>query len=322
MKRFEKTKGFIMGLLVASILFGGFTAFAWGVGPRWETIWVAYDNYRIVINGVPFQAVEPNGTVIEPFAFEDRIFAPFEHIARALGMTSNWDQFTNTLHLATAGGGGGFQQQPPQWPEPTPFVPQWPEPTPFVPQWPEPTPHTPQWPEPTPFTPQQPSHGPGGSSFPAGRYTAGSDLPPGRYVLTSDTPGSVIILNNNQRTLINQGLNPAGGPHASGVPTITLSVNHGYDIRLEGFQGSVTFAPAPDHMSNVLTTGVWTVGIHIAEGEYNARPTSHGDRGNLIVTNPDGRSALNELLETSIRVTLTHGQTVRIAALTSVTFER
>jgi hypothetical protein len=150
----------------------------------------------------------------------------------------------------------------------------------------------------------------------------GAELPPGRYVITSVGTGNLNVTTNNGRPVINTELSNTGGPHSSGVPSVTLDLGHGYNVRLSNFQ-NVTFTPAGvAHLTNVLTTGYWTVGVHIAAGEYTARPTTHGDRGNLNILNAAGTTVFTELLETSLRVNLQNGQIVRITALSSVTFER
>jgi len=91
-------KGFIAGFLVAIILVGSITTvFA---AATQKKIDVFYDNYQIVIDGDKFEATDKSG-VIEPFSYNGWIYAPFEHIAKALGKTARWDGNTKTLFLDT-----------------------------------------------------------------------------------------------------------------------------------------------------------------------------------------------------------------------------
>jgi len=95
----KRIQGMIIGFLIATLIFSGiFTAYASNV--RWENIRVAYDNYKIYIDGELFEARDRTG-VIEPFTYNGWIYAPFEHIARALGKNARWESSTRSLYLTT-----------------------------------------------------------------------------------------------------------------------------------------------------------------------------------------------------------------------------
>ena len=94
----HRIQGMIIGFLVATLLFSGvITVFA-APALKWQKIEVAYADYKVVIDGVQFEAKDKNG-VIEPFLYNGWIYAPFEHIAKALGKTASWDGDTHTLYL-------------------------------------------------------------------------------------------------------------------------------------------------------------------------------------------------------------------------------
>jgi len=94
-------KGIIIGFLAAALLFSGIVAAKPDI--VWKNIGVAFGDYKVVIDGVPFEAKDKNG-VLEPFSYNGWIWAPFEHIARALGMPSYWDGATTTLYLGNRDG--------------------------------------------------------------------------------------------------------------------------------------------------------------------------------------------------------------------------
>ena len=95
----KRIQGMIIGFLIATLIFSGvFTVFASNV--RWENIRVAYDNYKIYIDGELFEARDRTG-VIEPFTYNGWIYAPFEHIAKALGKNARWESATRSLYLTT-----------------------------------------------------------------------------------------------------------------------------------------------------------------------------------------------------------------------------
>ena len=94
----QRIQGMIIGFLVATLLFSGvITVFA-APALKWQKIEVAYADYKVYVDGELFEAKDKNG-VIEPFLYNGWIYAPFEHIAKALGKTASWDGETHTLYL-------------------------------------------------------------------------------------------------------------------------------------------------------------------------------------------------------------------------------
>jgi len=89
-------KGIIIGFLLATLIFGTVVMAAPNV--VWKKIDVAYADYKIYVDGVLFEAKDKNGK-IESFSYNGWIYAPFEHIARALGKSVRWDGNTNSLYI-------------------------------------------------------------------------------------------------------------------------------------------------------------------------------------------------------------------------------
>ena len=152
----------------------------------------------------------------------------------------------------------------------------------------------------------------------SGTFTVGQDILPGRYVITADSSGNFVIRTADGRLWVNEILNDGTG--ALGVPSVTVDIGLDYEIEIRGIN-NVTFAPAINELSTLLTTGRWVVGVHIPAGTFDARPTIDGDSGNFVIHNADGRLAVNEILRDRVRVNLHNGQTINIAGLTSVTFD-
>ena len=89
----QRIQGIIIGFLAAAILFSGVAA-----ATNWKTIEVAYDGYKIYVNDVEYRATDSTG-VIEPFNYNGWIYAPFEHIAKALGKEVRWVSSTKSLYI-------------------------------------------------------------------------------------------------------------------------------------------------------------------------------------------------------------------------------
>ena len=92
----QRIQTFIVGFLVVAILIGGVAMAA--PATTWEKIDVAYGNYKIYVDDKLFEAIDKNGA-IESFNYNGWIFAPFEHIAKALGKSVKWDGDTNSLYI-------------------------------------------------------------------------------------------------------------------------------------------------------------------------------------------------------------------------------
>ena len=82
------------------MIFSGVTVFA-RPPVTWHSVRIATGEYKVYIDGELFEATDRNGNVLEPFNYNGWIWAPFEHIAKALGKNARWDGDTHSLHLTT-----------------------------------------------------------------------------------------------------------------------------------------------------------------------------------------------------------------------------
>jgi hypothetical protein len=93
----QRIQGIIIGVLVMAVLFSGMNVFASLPALRRENIEVAY-GYNVYVDGVLFEP-RHRGEVLEPFGFNGWIYAPFEHIAVAMGKAAYWESETRSLYL-------------------------------------------------------------------------------------------------------------------------------------------------------------------------------------------------------------------------------
>jgi len=94
----ERLKGITMGFILCAILSMSVIVVA---SPRitWRVADLAFSDYKVIVDGVPFQAIDQHGNVMELFNMDGWIYAPFEHIAHAIGKPAHWDGETQTLYL-------------------------------------------------------------------------------------------------------------------------------------------------------------------------------------------------------------------------------
>ena len=93
-------KGFIAGILLMVMIIS--TLAVAGVPTMTNrNVNVVFADYNVTIDGAPFAARDAQENIIELFNKDGWIFAPFEHIAEALGMNIAWFGATHTLALTT-----------------------------------------------------------------------------------------------------------------------------------------------------------------------------------------------------------------------------
>jgi len=95
----QRIISFIAGILVTLIVIS-LSVFAALPDITWQTLSAAFGGYKVYIDGELFEARDRSG-IIEPFNYNGWIWAPFEHIAVALGMNARWEQDTRSLYLDT-----------------------------------------------------------------------------------------------------------------------------------------------------------------------------------------------------------------------------
>ena len=95
----ERLKGMAVGFVMCAVLIlGGFMATA---NPlmRTRNAQITYGGWNVVLDGQPFEARDGYGNLIHTINLDGWLFAPFEHVAVALGLPAHWDGATNTLYL-------------------------------------------------------------------------------------------------------------------------------------------------------------------------------------------------------------------------------
>jgi hypothetical protein len=91
----HRIQGIIIGLIVASILFGGTALALAGT----HTINATYRNIRIIIDGVLITPRDVNGNVVHPFISQGTTYLPVRAVGEAFGKPVEWDGSTNTVYI-------------------------------------------------------------------------------------------------------------------------------------------------------------------------------------------------------------------------------
>ena len=90
-------KGIIIGFLLAVLVFNTMNVIAALPALRWAKIDAAF-GYTVYVDGVKFEPRDRNG-IIESLNYNGWIYAPFEHIAKAIDMPVYWEAETRSLYL-------------------------------------------------------------------------------------------------------------------------------------------------------------------------------------------------------------------------------
>lgn len=88
-------KGYVLGLLTASLLTGG-AALAKSLT---QTIEVTYDNIKVYKDNVLCQLKDANGSVIEPFIYNGTTYMPVRGTASLADMEVTWDGASKSVYL-------------------------------------------------------------------------------------------------------------------------------------------------------------------------------------------------------------------------------
>jgi len=104
-KRFEKSKGAIIGVILTLLFMSALQVFA---RVAQETISVSFNNIQIAVDGQQVQ------TEHEPFVFQGRTYLPVRDVAYAMGFDVTWVSATNTVHLASRANTNATQNNPQQ----------------------------------------------------------------------------------------------------------------------------------------------------------------------------------------------------------------
>lgn len=94
MRMKEKLKGFMVGVIVASLLFS--TVFADSVQ---KMIKVSYSHIKIYVDNELVVPTDGKGKPVEPFTYNGTTYLPAASVAKALGMNVQWDGKTQSVYL-------------------------------------------------------------------------------------------------------------------------------------------------------------------------------------------------------------------------------
>lgn len=99
MKRFEKTKGFVMGVAVCLLVSTMLTpAFAESATKQLNAY---FNNIKVVLNGTELTPKDANGNSVEPFVVNGTTYLPIRAVSEALGLAVEWDGTTQTVILGS-----------------------------------------------------------------------------------------------------------------------------------------------------------------------------------------------------------------------------
>ncbi|MDR2771561.1 MAG: copper amine oxidase N-terminal domain-containing protein [Clostridiales Family XIII bacterium] len=93
----DKLKGFAVGFVVATLLFGAAaTAFA-SVGSY--PLMASFASIRIFVDGKQVDPRDATGTSVEPFIINGTTYLPIRAVAEALGMEVSWDNAAKSVYI-------------------------------------------------------------------------------------------------------------------------------------------------------------------------------------------------------------------------------
>jgi len=96
--RKERTKGFVLGILVTLMLSMTLNVFA---APITRSVQIMFNNIKITLDGEEIVPRDARGNVVEPFILDGTTYLPVRGIAGSLGLDVEWDGATQTVILTT-----------------------------------------------------------------------------------------------------------------------------------------------------------------------------------------------------------------------------
>ena len=89
----------VLGATIIALLLGCTSAIA---KQSTENIQVSYSNIKMVVNGVPVEPKDANGSKIEPFIYNGTTYLPVRAVGDAFGQQVTWDGNTKTVYIGEA----------------------------------------------------------------------------------------------------------------------------------------------------------------------------------------------------------------------------
>lgn len=96
----NELKGFVFGLIAASIAAGGIAYAKTGS----EIIEAAYNNIKVYVDGILIDPKDPNGNTVEPFIYNGTTYLPVRAVGEAVGKQVSWDGATSSVYLGEVPG--------------------------------------------------------------------------------------------------------------------------------------------------------------------------------------------------------------------------
>lgn len=89
----------VLGATILALVLGCTSAIA---KQSTENIQVSYSDIKMVVNGVPVEPKDANGSKIEPFIYNGTTYLPVRAVGDAFGQQVTWDGNTKTVYIGDA----------------------------------------------------------------------------------------------------------------------------------------------------------------------------------------------------------------------------
>ncbi len=104
----EKLKGFVVGVVLTSLVVGAIPTMAEKVTKSAELL---YNNIKVVIDGKQADLKDAQGNIVEPFIIDGTTYLPVRAVSNALNKAVSWDGATQTVYI----GENKEIEQPSMW---------------------------------------------------------------------------------------------------------------------------------------------------------------------------------------------------------------
>ena len=92
----EKLKGFVVGVVLASLVVGAIPTMAEKITKSAELF---YNDIKVVIDGKQADLKDAQGNTVEPFIIDGTTYLPVRAVSNALNKAVSWDGATKTVYI-------------------------------------------------------------------------------------------------------------------------------------------------------------------------------------------------------------------------------